>query len=196
MTDSLRPAHAIAPVPDNVLLNSMTLYGGTDEAVAVVGYRGYVNQKAGDEGNKVGIYDDAICLVVRHAPTADAPHGSVTTRTFLGNTDPSRTIEGRAILQPGKYRYVRGMHGITGDHPRPAWVQAGGVTIRRFQADGTLGPELKDQWIGCNIHDGSQTTTGSAGCQTLAPEVWRDFDTALDDALRAAGQHQFWYFLS
>jgi hypothetical protein len=31
------------------------------------------------------------------------------------------------------------------------------------------------QWIGCNIHDGAWTTTGSAACQTVVPERWREY---------------------
>lgn len=183
--ESIR-ATSQAQVPENVLRLQLTTHGIT-EGVAVVGTRGFYKSIAGAETGKnlIGVYDDAISIVT---PSQ--------CRTFLGNTDPSRTIKDRAILQLGKYRYVRGIHGITGDHPRPAWVQAGPVTIRRFREDGSLGPELKDQWIGCNIHDGSQTTTGSAGCQTVVPELWKEFDGMLDAALQAAAQHQFWYVLS
>ena len=174
-------------MPDNHLRVVLEINGIT-EGVAVVGVRGYVQQFADSEAgrNLIGVYDDVLCIV-----TPDE------CRTFLGNTDPSRLIEGRAVLQLGKYRYTRGTHGITGpkDKQRPAWIQASGVTIRR-QSDGVVGPELTEQWIGCNIHDGSWTTTGSAACQTVAPEQWKEFDTMLDDALRAAAQSQFWYVLT
>lgn len=184
--ESIR-ASSHAQVPENVLRLQLSTHDIT-EGVAVVGTRGFYKSIAGAESGKnlIGAYDDAISIVTPQR-----------CRTFLGNTDPSRTIKDRAILQLGRYRYVRGMHGITGDHPRPAWVQAGPVVIRRFEEDGvTLGPELKDQWIGCNIHDGSQTTTGSAGCQTMVPERWQEFDGMLEEALRLAAQPQFWYVLT
>lgn len=175
------------PVPENVLRLQLATHGVT-EGVAVVGTRGFYKSLAGAETGKnlIGVYDDAISIVTPKE-----------CRTFLGNCDPSRTIADRMILEAGhKFRYVRGKHGITGDHPRDAWVQAGPVILRRFQPDGSLGPELKDQWVGCNIHDGSQTTTGSAGCQTIVPEEWKDFDGMLEEALRLAAQHQFWYILT
>lgn len=189
MTASIRPGEAIAPVPDNHLRAVLQAHDVT-EAVAVVGIRGYVQQFAASEagGNLTGVYDDVLCIVTPEE-----------CKTFLGNTDPSRTIPNRAILQPGhRYRYVRGIHGITGpkERQRPAWIQAGPVIIRRFQEGGVLGPELTGQWIGGNIHDGSWTTTGSAGCQTVAPEQWRDFDHYLEDALRRNAQSAFWYILS
>lgn len=174
------------PVPANVLHLALNGHGIT-EGVAVVGIRGFYKSLNGAETGKnlTGVYDDAISIVT---PTE--------CRTFIGNCDASRSIEGRAVLQLGKYRYQRGMHGVTSDHPRLAWIQSSGVTIKRLQADGSLGPELKDQWIGLNIHDGSQTTTGSAGCQTIVPEEWKDFDTMLENALKAAAQTQFWYVLT
>ena len=174
------------PVPSNVLDLALNGHGIT-EGVAVVGIRGFYKSLDGATTgeNLTGVYDDAISIVTPQV-----------CRTFIGNCDTSRTLEGRAVLQLGKYRYQRGTHGVTSDHPRPAWIQSSGVLIRRVQADGSLGPELKDQWIGLNIHDGSQTTTGSAGCQTIAPEEWKDFDAMLDNALRAAAQTAFWYVLT
>jgi hypothetical protein len=186
---AIRPRQVITPVPDNHLRAVVSILFQVTEAVVVVGIRGYVKNIAGAETGKnlLGVYDDAICIIT---PT--------TSHTFLGNTDPSRTILERAVLQPGKYRYTRGIHGVTGpiEKRRPAWVQASGVTIRRFDASGVLGPELPQQWIGCNIHDGSVTTTGSAGCQTIVPEQWPTFDSVLEAALKAAAQTQFWYLLT
>lgn len=186
MTAQSIRAQSHVQVPDNVLRLVLSVHDVT-EGVAIVGTRGFYKSIAGAETGKnlTGVYDDAISVVT---PTE--------CRTFLGNCDTSRTIEGRAVLQLGKYRYQRGMHGVTTDHPRPAWIQSSGVTIRRIQADGALGPELKDQWIGLNIHDGSQTTTGSAGCQTVVPERWQEFDAMVEDALRLAAQTQFWYVLT
>lgn len=190
MTAPIRPQLEVTPVPDNHLRAVLVEFDVT-EAVAVVGIRGYVKQFAQSESGKnlIGVYDDVLCIVT--------PQECL---TYLGNTDPSRTIKDRAILvAPQKSRYTRGIHGITGpvEKRRPAWIQAGGVTIQRFQGDGkTLGPVLKNQWIGCNIHDGAWTTTGSAACQTVVPERWKQFDSTLEAALKAAAQHQFWYILT
>ena len=188
MTAPIRPQHEIQPVPENHLRSVLEAYKVT-ELVAVVGIRGYVKQfaQATAGGNLIGVYDDAICLVT--------PQECV---TFLGNTDPSRTIDGRAILQAGyRYRYTRGIHGITGpkERQRPAWVQAGPVVIRRYK-NGVLGPIIEGQYIGCNIHNGSWTTTGSAACQTIVPERWKAFDSKLEAALKAVAQTQFWYILT
>lgn len=176
-----------AQVPENVLRLAMSTVGVT-EGVAVVGIRGFYKSIEGAETGKnlTGVYDDAISIVTPKACL-----------TFLGNCDASRDIEGRAVLQLGKYRYQRGTHGVTTDHPRQAWIQAGGVTVRRLNALGVVdGPVLEDQWIGLNIHDGAMTTTGSAGCQTIVPERWHEFDQMLELALKAAAQHQFWYVLT
>jgi hypothetical protein len=186
--DSIRPTVTVE-VPENHLRAVLAGFDIT-EAVAVVGNRGHTKSIAGGESGKnlIGVYDDPICII-----TPDK------ILTYPGNTDPSRTIPGRAILTaPQKIRYTRGIHGITGpkEKQRPAWIQASGVTIQRFQEDGTLGPVLKNQWIGCNIHDGGLGTTGSAACQTVVPERWKEFDKTLDDALRAAAQTQFWYVLT
>lgn len=190
MTAPIRPTNEVTPVPENHLRAVLERYAVT-EAVAVVGIRGYVQQfkESTSGGNIIGKYDDVLCIVTPEE-----------CRTFLGNTDPSRTIPDRAILQAGyRFRYMRGTHGITGpvEKRRPAWVQAGPVVIRRYQGDGkTLGPPLKGQWIGCNIHDGSWTTTGSAACQTVVPERWKEFDSMLESALRRNAQEKFWYVLT
>lgn len=179
MTDSIRPARPVTPVPDGHLralvdmhkLDAMT-------PLVVVGIRGYVNQTPGDQddGNKVGEYDDVICIVT---PTR--------TKTFLGNTDPSRTLAGRAILVPQLYYLVPGIHNRSKPpaERRPAFIQDSPVTIRRYDAKGELGPEIPNQMIGCNLHDGSWTTTGSAACQTVAPEQWHP--SFVDDCLTALG---------
>lgn len=186
---SIRPGNDIVPVPENHLREVLKAYDVT-EAVSVVGIRGYVKQfvESKDGGNIIGKYDDVLCIVTPEE-----------CRTFLGNTDPSRTLPERAILEAGfRSRYTRGIHGITGpkEKQRPAWIQAGPVNIRRYKEGGTLSPLFTGQWIGCNIHDGSWTTTGSAACQTVVPERWKEFDAMLDNALKAAAQTHFWYVLT
>lgn len=186
---SIRPTKSFTPVPDSRLRDILAAHKVT-EGVAVVGIRGYVDHfpDPAARGNIIGKYDDVICIVT---PTQ--------CRTFLGNTDPSRTLPQRAVLECGRYRYMRGIHGITRPKEKRywAWVQAGPVDIRRIGNDGkTPGPPIKGQWIGCNIHKGSWTTTGSAGCQTIIPEKWKEFDDMLLSALKAAAQDKFWYVLT
>lgn len=196
MSSLIRPEDDVTPVPENHLREVLKVFGVLD-AVAVVGIRGYVKQfrESVSGGNIIGKYDDVLCVVTPKACT-----------TFLGNTDPTRLIKdpktglGRAVLEAGnKFLYTRGIHGITGpkERRRPAWVQAGPVIIRRYDdKTNELGPVLTGQWIGCNIHDGGWSTTGSAACQTVAPERWKVFDSMLDKALQAAAQSKFWYVLT
>lgn len=169
---SIRPTKDITPVPENHLRAVLEAYK-IQAAVAVVGIRGYVKQfaEAKSGGNLIGKYDDVLCVVT---PAA--------CRTFLGNTDPSRTITERAILEANQVVwYTPGCHNRTKPPAarRPAFVQSSGVAIRRFDAQGVLGPVLDNQWIGCNIHDGAWTTTGSAACQTVVPERWMAFVEAV-----------------
>lgn len=178
---SIRPAHPLE-VPDNVLRLALAqhhIYLGPHQPVAIVAVRGFA-AKIGTvpedtAGNQIGVYDDPISVVT-----------PARSRTFTGNTDPSRTLEGRAILQVGAYELAPGIHNRT--HPpaerRFAFVQASPVIIRRYDAKGVLGPELAGQWIGCNNHDGANTTTGSAACQTIAPEAWLEY---LDEVLAPLG---------
>lgn len=196
MSAPIRPAAAITPVPENHLRAVLQAFDVT-ELVATVGIRGYVQQFAESKpgGNIIGKYDDAICIV-----TPDE------CRTFLGNTDPSRLIKdpetglGRAqLVAPQKVRLTRGIHGITRPkkYQRLAWIQSSPVTIRRWDVvKEDWGSEVSGQWIGCNLHDGSWTTTGSAACQTVAPEQWKQFDIMLEEALRKYAQDKFWYVLT
>lgn len=189
---SIRPGQAIGPVPDNVLRDAILKIGHGIEVglghgkrrVAVVGVRGYVKQftESTTGGNLVGKYDDAICIVT---PT--------TSRTFLGNTDPTYIVkdgQGRAQLTaPQVFDMAPGIHGKS----KPAAEQriafcpvdgaAGGVSIVRYGADGKPGPVLNGQHIGSNLHDGSIGTTGSLACQTVAPEDWPPFTEMMFEAL-------------
>ena len=76
---------------------------------------------------------------------------------------------GIAVLKPGLYRYQPGIYGLShpvGPRRYPAFVQAGDVTVHR---DG--GGDDTD-FFGINIHHGSDTGTGSLGCQTTPPAQW------------------------
>lgn len=165
--ESIRPTRDIE-VPDNHLRALIDAYQLEADVIAI-GIRGFTKSIAGAESGKnlTGVYDDALCVC-----TAD------TTITFAGNTDPSRTISGRATLDaPQLVWYVPGIHGKTkpAAERRLAFIQDSGVSIRRYDDTGELGPILSKQWIGCNIHDGAWTTTGSAACQTVVPERWREY---------------------
>lgn len=186
---AIRPLTPLVDLDAGRARELLRLAGVTD-GVALLGLRGYVSATTPDpsDRNQYGVYDDALVLVTPDGVT-----------TYLGNTDPSTLVPNRAVLQPGKYRYKRGTHNITKEKAKqyPAWVQAGGVNIKRAAKDGrTLGELLKGQWIGCNIHNGSWTTTGSAACQTVVPEQWKAFDAALAAALKAHNQDAFWYVLT
>lgn len=165
----IRPAGRLV-VPENVLRLALEVHKivlGPATPVAVVAVRGFAS-KIGDvpedaSGNQIGVYDDPISVVT-----------STRVRTFTGNTDPTRTIEGRALLQLGVVEMAPGIHNRTKppEERRFAFIQASGVTIRRYDAKGELGKVETDQYIGCNNHDGSNGTTGSAACQTVAPGEW------------------------
>lgn len=153
-------------VPDAQLRQWLAEYQitlGEATPVVVVGVRGWAEKAAGG-ANKAGLYDDAICVVT--PPTS---------LTYQGNTDPTRTIEGRAITEAGQ---VVEMSPVIHHRTRPAaerrfaFGQASGVAIRRYDAAGVLSQLVPGQYIGWNLHDGSITTTGSEACQTVAPEWW------------------------
>jgi len=157
---------------------AVILARGVTDAVALLGVRGYYRDTMGKPGqNDRGIYDDAVFVV---SPTAFA--------AFNANTDPSADPSqqrvGLATLEPGVWRYKRGMHGYHSGNPYPALVQAEPVIVRR---DGTeaAGPHPDwgeplggGRWRGLfaiNIHRGGRTTTSSLGCQTLWPDQWDAF---------------------
>jgi lysozyme len=126
---------------------------------AILGLRGYYRDTMGVPGvNDRGIYDDAIAVVTPR-----------TFATFNANTDPSRTGGRLAVLQPGVYRYKAGIHHPGKPTAYPCLVQAAHVTVLRD--DGTR--ESGEFYI--HIHRGGNTTTGSEGCQTIAPEQWSPF---------------------
>lgn len=165
------PGAAIRPklvrVPTDRLLEILAQYAITlSEAtrVAAIGIRGWAESQAGGGANKTGVYDDAICVITRAGSW-----------TYQGNTDPTRTIEGRAIAEAGQ---VVEMSPVIHHRTRPpaerrfAFGQASGVTIRRYADGDQLGVSVPNQYIGWNLHDGSITTTGSEACQTVAPEWW------------------------
>lgn len=131
------------------------------EPLVLLGFRGYYRDSLGVKGkNDRGIYDDAVII------TSDNCH-----ITYNANTDPSIHKTGIASLVPGKYLYKVGIHGLSKPKAQQyeALVQAGPVIVSRD--DG----KTEEGWFGINIHKGYETTTGSAGCQTIAPDQWVAF---------------------
>lgn len=141
---------------------------GDQEPIILFGVRGYYKRTMGDpEKNDRGIYDDAMVLINK---------GSIA--TWNANTDPSgyrdatKARKGMAVLEPGKYLYKVGIHGLSRpkDKQYLALVQASPVTVLRD------GGKLESGWFGINIHRGGNTTTSSEGCQTIPPgRQWDQF---------------------
>jgi lysozyme len=153
-----------------------------DDAVALVGIRGYYRDSMGVPGeNDRGIYDDAIFLV---SPNAYA--------TFNANTDPSVKRQGIAVLKPGVHRYRKGKHGLSkpgGGYPalRPA-NPAEELPVTRDGTGDSMG-------IAINIHKGGFRTTSSEGCQTIYPSQWESFISLVYSEMDRAGQKTIPYLL-
>jgi lysozyme len=153
-----------------------------DDAVALVGIRGYYRDSMGEIGeNDRGIYDDAIFLV---SPNAYA--------TFNANTDPSIRRQGIAVLKPGVHRYRKGKHGLSkpgGGYPalRPA-NPAEALPVTRDGEGDSMG-------IAINIHKGGYRTTSSEGCQTIYPSQWESFISLVYSEMDRVGQKTIPYLL-
>jgi lysozyme len=141
------------------------------EKMCLLGVRGYyLNSMGLANKNDIGIYDDALIWLDEQGIA-----------TFNGNTDPSRHYANVATLKLGRWRYKKGPHGISRGNPYPAFRQAADVTVQRFQSKRGGEVTYKDDtgYFAINIHRGGNTTTSSAGCQTIPPGQW--------DAFRAYG---------
>ena len=153
-----------------------------DDAVALVGIRGYYRDSMGVPGeNDRGIYDDAIFLVSPNAYAA-----------FNANTDPSVRRAGIAVLKPGVHRYRKGKHGLSkpgGGYPalRPANPNESLPVTRDGQGD-SMG-------IAINIHRGGYNTTSSEGCQTIYPSQWESFISLVYSEMDRSGQKTIPYLL-
>jgi lysozyme len=153
-----------------------------DDAVALVGIRGYYRDSMGEVGkNDRGIYDDAMFLV---SPNAYA--------TFNANTDPSIRRAGIAVLKPGVHRYRKGKHGLSkpgGGYPalRPA-NHAEELPVTRDGQGDSMG-------IAINMHKGGYRTTSSEGCQTIYPSQWESFISLVYSEMDRAGQKTIPYLL-
>ncbi len=156
------------------------LYGAAGPEVAVLGLRGYYQDRSSD--NRRGIYDDALVII-------GPDHYS----TYNGNVDPSVFRKGIARLANGTWLYKRGIHGLSRPKAQryKAWVQAGEVLVFRdnIAASGR-------GYFGINIHRGGQAGTSSLGCQTLPVAQWTAFDSTLLDQLQRHGQKVVRYTLT
>lgn len=151
--------------------------------VVVVGIRGYYRTTMGDPTrNDRGIYDDAI-FVWSLSPVVAA---------FNGNTDPSRFRTGVASLVEGVHLYRRGLHGISGRNPYPAFRPATRGEVLPVRRDGEEG--ISDG-IAINLHRGGYNTTSSLGCQTIPPAQWDSFYALLDGEMRRHKVTTFPYIL-
>lgn len=192
---------------DKAILIADNLLEG--EKVFLLGIRGFIDPA---KGNKRGVYDDAVFLV-----TEDGVEG------FTFNTDPSVDRKGIAVLQPGKYAYTQGLHGVhhldtkndlddrvlyntliahhkdvdsdKGKLTYWAFRQAGPVLLLR---DGKTTPETdgwpsNPAWI--DIHRGGVNTTSSEGCQTVLPDEWLELRDKGYAAMDKNAMHQISYIL-
>ena len=155
------------------------------DSVYVVGVRGYYLDTFGKPGeNDRNVYDDAILVV--------EPNGA---HNFNGNTDPSRFSTGIARLKsPQAVRYKPGLHGFNRKAgPYPAFRQDSPCTvIRDNKGEDTDSP---NHYFWINLHRGANTTTSSAGCQTVPPHQWTEFKTLVDGLLQKFNQQNFFYIL-
>ncbi len=151
------------------------------DAMMVIGIRGYYQKSMGNpRQNDRGIYDDAIMIM--------EPDGA---HPFNGNTDPSSFRKGIANLKaPQSVRYVPGPHGFKRKNgPYPAFRQNSNCTVVRDQK----GDDTGMFWI--NLHRGGINGTSSAGCQTVPPHQWDEFERLVNLLLKQHGQKTFYYVL-
>lgn len=152
--------------------------------VVWVGLRGYYAD--GQEGNKRGVYDDAM-FVVRLNDVGQIAE----CYRFNGNTDPSVFRKGIAVLKPGNWLYKIGIHGLSKPANRRyrALVQAAAVTVVRDGKGEDTG------WFGINGHRGGWNTTSSEGCQTVHPAQFGEFMRKVEHCLNVAGESFLTYVL-
>jgi len=156
---------------------------GITDKIVLVGIRGYFRDTMGKPGqNDIGMYDDAIFLV-----TPEAVYN------YNANTDPSKRYPAIASLVPGVHPYRKGNHGISkpgGGYPafRPATPDESLPVTRDGQKEISKG-------IAINIHKGGFYTTSSAGCQTLPPDEWTDFQPRAYYEMTRFGQKIIQYIL-
>lgn len=141
--------------------------------VVVISWRAYFRDSMGKPGrNDRGIYDDGFFIV-----TPDQ------VLSFNGNNDPSKYEEGIAKLTLGVHWYTRGIHGVSKPKSQQYWAWIPATLGKRLPVirDGDTEPSIG---VACNIHRGGEKGTSSAGCQTVPPSQWSEFDNALESAIK------------
>ena len=173
------------PNVSSELINLTLMQAGlsmSQEKVVLIGMR------RGALGEHVGTFDDAFVWVSQAANQVN-----LAASVFNGNTDPSREFPHVANLKPGVWLYGPGIHhGMSGNPPYPAYVQAGDVTVKRY-VDGKNWTEDTGEF-GIHIHHGGLGTS-SLGCQTVPLEQWEAFKKLGDTLLAQASKKVFKYVL-
>ena len=179
---------------------------GCQGKVILIGFRSKFSQ--------YGQYDDTLALLTPDTYTE-----------WRGNTLPSIWIPGIARLEPGDYRYTKGLHGVNhfaqlppaqrsiisswlGAHigqdyqpikgyilPYWAFRQHGPVTLIR---DGSTTTETKTDpkdFPFIDLHCGGWNGTSSAGCQTWHPDHWQEARRMGFAAMDQYGQKDIIYSL-
>lgn len=163
---------------------------------------GYYRDTMGKPGqNDRGIYDDAAFII--------GPNGF---QGFNANTDPSVERTGVATLQPGRYKYKPGIHGLSRPKAQQyaAFVQASPVIVYRDDTAHVAAGTDSDNFGFClgggrwtdakwwpadrfaiNLHRGASNSTSSLGCQTIPPDQWDAFHSALMLELRRNSVTEF-----
>jgi len=161
---SIIPATRPATRRDNVAKRiEKLLPRGVHFSVILYAVRGFFLDMGSPERNDRAIYDDAIFVF---SPTAYVAYNA--------NCDPSISRAGIATLVPGCYLFKRGRHGISRGRGYPALRPATRGEALPVYRDGEAGVS-KRPGVAINIHRGGETTTSSAGCQTLPPSQWQSF---------------------
>lgn len=144
----------------------------------LLGIRSYENPGA----NSQTIYDDCIAVV-----------DTIDIDAFNGNTDPSKHGRGMAtVIAPQVMLYKIGTHNISKEPEKQyqALVQGSMIRVNREGIG-----EVPAGWFGINIHRGGVNTPGSEGCQTLPPDQWSPFMSAVWKVLKIHGIYVLPYLL-
>lgn len=152
------------------------------DPVKVIAIRGYFKNSMGEAGkNDRNLYDDAIILI-----------GPNYFKTFNGNTDPRQYKQGIAMLLPGWHLFKKGVHhpGKPGQHE--AFRTANGREVLPVLRDNETGIK---EGVTINIHKGGVNSTNSAGCQTIHPDQWLEFQREAYKLLTNEGQKILPYLL-
>lgn len=152
--------------------------------VSIIGWRGYYLDSMGKKGqNDRGVYDDAMFVLSPDTFTA-----------FNANVDPSVNRTGIAVLKsPQRVTYRPGHHGYNSRYGHPAFRQASDVTVIRDGQGEDTDSSRGRFWI--NLHRGGNSTTSSAGCQTVPPTQWQAFYNLVRLQMNRFGQTTFNYYL-